>query len=207
MDTIFGFRKYKDRGFTIVETIVVIALFSILSLVVTNAIHAMYRYNDYTFAQAYQVQHARRGIEAMVQDLREMTFADDGTFPLAVMEEHQVGFYSDIDQDQSVEYVEYEVATTTLYKRVYNATDTIPAYDLTAPDETYILSEYVQNIDQSTSTFRYYDANGLEMNGASDIVDARYIETQLIINIDPIHDPGQYMLRSSAALRNVKENL
>jgi hypothetical protein len=65
----------------------------------------------------------------------------------------------------------------------------------------------VQNGLQATSTFFYYDVNGTAVTNSSNITDVRYVEAQIIVNIDPIRDPGQFMLRSSAALRNVKENL
>ena len=195
-------------AFTLVETIVVVALFSILSLAIANSIHALYRYNAYTFAQAYQVQNARTGVQALVRDMREMTFADNGAFPLVQMDTHQIAFYSDIDRDDSVEYVEYElISASTLEKRIYNATGSPPVYDTVTPDQTFTLSEYVQNYLQDLDTFTYYDGNGEVLASSSDLTNVRYIEARLIINIDPTRDPGEYMLRSSAALRNVKENL
>ena len=84
------------QGLTLVETIVVVTIFSLLMIGVANSIAAFYRFNAYTIAQAYQVAEARRGVERLVRDVREMTYADDGTFPLARMEEHLIGFYSDI---------------------------------------------------------------------------------------------------------------
>lgn len=199
-------KQRRIRGMTLVETLVALALFSVLLLAVMESVSAFYRYNAYSIAQSYQVDHARRGITSLVRDLREMTYADDGTFPLAVMQANTVGFYSDIDRDDSVEYVEYELSGTTLTKRVYDATGTPPVYDA-IPEQTNTISEYVQNILQATSTFRYYDRNGAPATATSTVTDIRYIETALIVNIDPIRDPGEYMLRSSAALRNLKDNL
>ena len=193
---------------TLVELLVSVSLFTILMLVVTNGIQRMYVYNAYTFAQAYQVQNARLGMQALIRDVREMTFADDGTFPLAVMDEHEIGFYSDIDRDNSVEYVTFGyTGSTTIEKSVYNATGTPPVYDFATPDQVITLSRYVQNDLQATSTFYYFDASGVAVTDPNNITDVRYVEAQIIVNIDPVRDPGQFMLRSSAALRNVKENL
>jgi prepilin-type N-terminal cleavage/methylation domain-containing protein len=196
------------RGMTFPEMLVSVALFSLLMFVVTNGIQSMYSYNAYTFAQAYQVQNARLGMQAFIRDVREMTFADDGTFPLAVMETDRIGFYSDIDRDDSVEYVVFEyIASTTIAKNIYNATGSPVVYDTSSPDATIILSRYVQNALQATSTFFYYRDDGTAVTDPFDITEVRYIEAQIIVNIDPVRDPGQFMLRSSAALRNVKENL
>jgi len=202
------FSTYLQSGMTLIELMVSVALFTLLMLVVTTSIQQMYIYNAYTFAQAYQVQNARLGMQALIRDVREMTFADNGTFPLAVMDADEIGFYSDIDRDNSVEYVTFGFnGTSTIEKSIFNATGSPPTYDLSAPDQVITLSRFVQNNFQATSTFFYFDAAGIPVTNSSNITDVRYIEAQIIVNIDPIRSPGQFMLRSSAALRNVKENL
>jgi len=202
-------KKKTIRGMSFVEMIVVLALFSILMIAIGDTVTALYKLKAYTIGQTYQVSNARRGVQTFIKNIREMTFADNGTFPLARMSEHVIGFYSDIDRDSSVEYVEYELATSTiLTKRIYNAIGSPTTYDTTSPDETIILSEYVQNILQGTSTFLYYDTAGNTMPGGSTAVtDVRYITMQLIVNIDPTRNPGQFMLRSSATLRNIMDNI
>ncbi len=188
------------------EMMIVVALYTLVMFAVFLSISTFYKFNAYSIAQSYQVNHARRGMDILVRDIREMTFADDGTFPLAVMEPHRIGFYSDIDRDNSVEYIEYVLASTTLRKYIYGATGNPPVYGST-PEATHILSEYVQNQLQATSTFRYFDTNGALATATTTVTDIVYVEAQIIVNIDPIRDPGQFMLRSSAALRNLKENL
>lgn len=195
----------RGKGFTMVEMIMVIALFSVLLIAVSQSIASFYRLNAYTVAQAYQVDTARLGMEQLVRDLREMTFADDGTFPLISMGTTSIAFFSDIDRDNSVEYVTYTLQDTSLMKRVYNATGSPPTYSTTTPQETLALSEYVQNTLQSTPVFVYYDEEGNSATTTSTVTDIRYIGVSIIVNIDPVRDPGQYMLRSSAALRNLSQ--
>jgi len=135
-----------------------------------------------------------------------MITGEDGTYPVAVIEAHRFGYYSDTDQDDSVEYVEYVLSTTTLTKYTYNAVGVPPTYS-TTPDSEESLSFYVQNSNQGTSTFFYYDNDGNELNASSPIIDVRYVRMQLIVNIDPLRSPGEFMLRSSIAPRNLKDNL
>lgn len=193
----------RMRGLSLVETVVIVALFSVLMIVISESIASFYRLNAYTIAQAYQVDAARRGIDLLVRDLREMTFADDGTFPLVSMGTTSVGFFSDIDRDMSVEYVVYRLASTTLMKYVYNATGTPPIYSTSTPAETSTLSEYVQNALQNVPIFVYYDENGVKATATTTATDIRYVGVNIIVNIDPVRDPGEYSLRSSAALRNL----
>lgn len=192
---------------TFVEMIVVISIASILLLVITNSIVNLYRSNSVALAQSGEVEQARRGMTEWSQDVKEMTNAEDGTFPVAIIDEHHFGYYSDTDLDSTVEYVEYILATTTLRKYTYDPTGSPATYDLTTPDSTEILSLYVQNINQGTSTFFYYDNVGNQLSSTSPIIDVRYIKAQFIINIDPNRTPGQFMLRSSIAPRNLKDNL
>ena len=196
----------KQRGFTLVEMIVTLGIFSLLMIALFDAIATFYRINAYTLAQAYEVNSARRGLELIVRDMREMSYSDDGTFPLASMGTSSIGFYSDIDRDKSVEYVNYVLSGTTLYKYVYNATGSPPVYGTTTPNETYVVSEYVRNNTQATSTFKYYMDGGLPAVSTSTVTDIRYIQTTMIINVDPGRTPGEFTLRSSTAPRNLKIN-
>ena len=194
-----------QTGMTFVEMIVVLAIFALLSMVIMNTVASFYRYNAYTIAQSYQVTQARRGVDTMVRDIREMTFADDGAFPLVARATNTIMFYSDIDDDQSVELVEFSLASTSLYKYIYDAVGSPPSYSTSSPDETLLISEYVNNISESYDTFTYYDTNGTVATSGASIADIRFIDVGVIINIDPIRDPGEFLLRSSASLRNLKE--
>ncbi len=199
---------FASKGMTLVEMIIVTAIFSMLMIALGTTTANLYKANAYNIAQSYEVSHARRGVQTLSRDMREMTFADDGTFPLARMEDHIIGFYSDIDKDNSVEYVEYELSTSTVFiKRVYNATETPVTYDKSAPQETYTLSEYVQNIVDGNPTFFYYDTYGNLATATTTVTDIRYISAELVVNIDPIRSPGQFQLRASAALRNIIDNI
>jgi type II secretory pathway pseudopilin PulG len=200
--------KKLNAGFTLVETVMVTGLFVMLSAVVGTTIVNLYQSNSYTIAQSYEVDHARRGLQTWLGDAREMVYADDGTFPIAITEPHRFGFYSDIDRDFSTEYTVYQLATTTLYKYTYEATGTPPVYNLVTPSRIETLSEYVQNLIQSTSTFMYFDTNGTRITASSSLLtDIRYIDMRMIVNIDPLRSPGEFMLRGGVAPRNLKDNL
>ncbi len=194
---------YK-KGMTLVETMVIVVIMTIISLAIGESISTFYRHNAYTIAQANQVSHARRGIEYLVRDIREMIHADDGSFPLAVKQSNAISFYSDIDRDDSVELVRYQLDSTTLYKYIYDSVGFPPTYSTTTPDKTMIISEYVQNDLQGHDIFSYKDDAGNEVLASDSVTDVFYIGVNLIINIDPLRDPGQFMLRSSASLRNLK---
>jgi hypothetical protein len=192
---------------TLVEVVMLVGIFTVLSLVIFSAIASFYRTNAYTLEQADEVENARRGMNQWVRDVREITGGEDGSYPVAIIDEHEFGYYSDTDLDESVEYVRYELSGTTLRKFTYNATGTPATYNLASPDKTEELSFYVQNINQGTSTFFYFDNAGVQLSSTSPVVDVRYIQAQVIVNIDGYRFPGEFMLRSSVAPRNLKDNL
>lgn len=192
---------------TLVEVVVVLGIYTVLSLVITYTITNFYKLNSYTREQAEEIENARRGMTQWNRDTKEMIGAEDGTYPVAVIDRHRLGYYSNTDQDDSIEYIEYVLASTTLRKFTYEASGNPPVYNLSTPTKEEILSLYVQNIIQATSTFTYFDNAGMQMSSTSPIINVRYITAQIIVNIDPLRSPGEFMLRSSIAPRNLKDNL
>jgi hypothetical protein len=168
----------------------------------------IYKNNSYTFEQANEIEAARRSIGIWTRDAREMTLGADGSYPVEVLQNNKMGFYSDIDRDNSVEYVEYELSSTTLFKKTYNPVGNPPVYSTTTPDVTETLSIYVQNNLQNVPIFTYYSATGTVLASPSAMLtDMRYVTMRVIVNIDPARSPGEFMLHASAAPRNIKDNL
>lgn len=201
--TFLNNKRIQSRGMTLVEMVVVIALFSVLSIAIMTVVSSFYRYNAYTIAQAYQVDSARKGIELLVRDLREMTYSDNGAFPLVTRATSSVEFYSDIDRDNSVELVRYEIVDQTLFKYIYEASG-IPAVYPSEPSRTETISEYVHNDLEEVVMFTYYDNQGGQLSGTG-VSEVRHIDVAMVVNVDPVREPGKYHLRSSASLRNLKE--
>lgn len=200
--------RFSTKGFTLVETIIAIALFTVLLLALFGSVTQIYKYNSMTIEQSNEIEVARKGLLTWVRDAREMTFGANGAFPIGRAESHRIGFFSDIDKDLNVEYVEYRLSSTTLYKDTYEPIGNPPTYSTTTPTRTEILSEYVQNLSQGQVTFRYYSESGaLIASPMAMISDIRYMRINLIVNIDPARSPGEFMLQGSAMPRNLKENL
>jgi hypothetical protein len=200
--------RITHRGMTLTETVIVIGIFTMLSLVIFTSIASLYQTNSYVIGQSYEVDNARRGLDAWMSDAREMTYADNGAFPVAIMEPHRFGFYSDIDADPSVEFVIYELSTTTFYRYTYKATGSPPTYSTSTVARVSKLSEYVQNLLQGLPVFSYFDTNGVLLTATSTLLtDVRYIETGLIVNIDPLRSPGEFLLQNGISPRNLKDNL
>src|SRR3989344_6609897 len=112
-------RKHM-AGFTLVETIVFIAIFTLALLAVTSAITYFYQTNRYLLQQAVAVTNARAGVEHLVRDLREAAFSDDGTYVLVGAATSTVTFYSDVDRDNSVEKIRYFLDNSMFKRGIIN---------------------------------------------------------------------------------------
>lgn len=201
-------KNHTTTGFTLVEMIMVISINTMLLLVISQSVISLYKNHGYTYAQAEEVESARKSISSWSQDAREMTPAANGSFPIVRVEPNRFGFYSDVDRDNGVEYVEFVLTGTNLYKHIYNPIGYPATYNLTSPDESFLLSVYVQNLTQGVTTFLYYNNTGTVIaNPSAMISDIKYIEMSVIVNIDPLRSPGEFMLKGSVTPRNLKDNL
>lgn len=201
------YNAYRNTGMTLVELLVLISIYTVLVLAITRSIQAFYQYNSYTIAQAEEVNSARRGLDRLIADARELTEGEDGSYPIRITEPYRFGFFSDVDRDADVEYVEFELATTTLIKRVHAPTGNPPVYNFGTPDEVITVSTEVRNFEQGAPVFTYIDDAQSTVTSTSSQATIRFIRFSVIVNIDPIRSPGEFMLRSSVAPRNLKDNL
>ncbi len=190
------------RAFSIIEVIVVLGIFTMVMTMIVNSVLTFYRANTSSFEEAVQVQNAERGIQVLVHDLRESTYGDDGSYPLASIASSSITFYSDVDRTSPVEKIRYELKNTSLYRSVLVSSGTPPKYVGAAATST--VSNYVRNFGDAVSVFRYYDASSTEIVDPAQIAKVVSVTISLVVDVTPLHAPGEFTLRSSATLRNLR---
>ncbi|MBU1179085.1 hypothetical protein KKB69_02000 [Patescibacteria group bacterium] len=191
-----------NKGLTIVETLVYIAVFTLAMGAVSGFIIYFYRGNFYIIQQAYAVNSARRGIETMTREIREITYSDSGAYPVVAAQEQSFIFYSDIDKDENVEKVRYFLEGTDFKKSEIQAVGDPPVYQ----DGEEIISVISDNVRNGVQlVFTYYNASSTEVADLSWITDIRLVKVNLVVNVEPNRAPGEFTLTSSAQIRNLKE--
>lgn len=191
------------RGFTLLETLVIVAILPLIMIAIVDSVRFFYRANTSSIEQSFQIASARRGVEFLIKDIREASNADDGSHPIQNIGSTTLTFFSDTDKDASVERIHYELNETILTRHVLNATGTPPEY--VGAGATSTVSDYVRNLEEMTPLFRYYDTDGLEVTDYDRIGDVRSITVNLVVNILPVRAPEEFTLRSSATLRNLRD--
>jgi len=101
----------KEKGFTLVESLVTIIIFALVMGAVISFIFIAYRTYGYAWQQSIAINEARQGIETMVKEIREARPGDDGSYPIEVAQDKEFIFYSDIDEDGDTERVRYFLGT------------------------------------------------------------------------------------------------
>jgi len=104
--------RLKDKGFTMVETMVTIAIFSLVIGATMGFITISYKTYGFSWQQSVAINEARKGIETMVKEIREARTGDDGSYPIEKARDKEFIFFSDIDKDEEVERVRYFLGTT-----------------------------------------------------------------------------------------------
>lgn len=191
------------RAFTLVETIVVVALTSLVGLALFSMIAYFYRSNAYVLEATSAVDSASRGLNKAVSALREASFGEDGAYPLTAAATSTLTFYADIDSDYSVERVRLYLSGGKFYQGTTNAAGNPPSYT-GQPETTIMISDWVKN-PASTPVFRYFDEDGTELTGTIDVGSIRSVQTTLDVDINPQRAPNILRLEGSATVRNLRD--
>lgn len=195
-------RARSARGMTMLEAVVWVSILSMTLLALTTSLLYFYRTNKYAVEQSSAVTSAQRGMDKLVRTIREASYSSQGAFPVVSIGADDFVFYADVDTDSLIEKVHYYVSGTGLFQGIMDATGDPPGY--TTAEATSTLSDYVRNLTQSISTFRYYNASGTEITDYSKWANVRFVTASIVVNVDPNKLPNQLTLSSSAALRNLK---
>ena len=192
------------KAFTLIETIVTIAIFALIFGVVSALIVFGYRTQSYTFQQSLAIDEARKGVETMVKEIREARSGDDGSYVIEKAQDYEFIFYSDIDKDEATEKVRYFIEGTDFKKGVIEPTS-FPVEYPADQEEIITLSEHVVN---QPPIFHYYDGDGQEIvELPARLKDTKLMKVYLVVNVNPNRPPQDFILESAVQIRNLKTNL
>ncbi len=199
----------NTKGFTLVEMVVVIGIFGIMAVLISNFQRDIYNNNKYSQDSLSSAQDARTILRVMVKELRTASPGNDGSFAIAQAATNTVTFFSDTDGDGIKDKIRYFIATTTLKKGLVKPTGNPLTYS--SANET--LSILASDIKNSTSSpmFEYFDntyaGTSSPMTQPVTVTNIHLVKINLMIDADPNKSPVIRTYTSQVNLRNLKDNL
>ncbi|HUY62262.1 MAG TPA: type II secretion system protein [Candidatus Paceibacterota bacterium] len=190
-------------GFTLIETLVTIALTTIVMVALTFLIQYFYQTNAYALEETQAIDSARLSIEHTVADLREASYGADGSYPIAAAATSTVTFYADVDADGTVEKVRYYLSGSTLYRGATEPATSSPSY-AGQPEATTLVVDNIRN-GTSTPLFTYFGANGTQLAEPVDAGQVASVRIDIRTDINPNRAPAIYTLVGGATLRNLHD--
>ena len=148
----------STRAFTLIETLTVIAITALISVTLGVLLVYFYKTNTYTLEQSIAVGQARRGVENSMRDLREASYGNDGSYPIANAATSSITFYANVDTDSVIEKVTYTLQEGSFYRVVVKPIGNPLTYT-NGTTSTSTVATLVVN----TSIFRYFDNTSVEL--------------------------------------------
>ena len=195
----------SQRAFTLIETIVVVAVTALVMVTLGMMIQYFYRTNEYTLEQSIASGQARQGVESAMTYLREASYGSDGSYPIASAATSTVVFYANVNSSPAIERITYELVGNTLYQAVAEPNGNPPSYANATSATTTIATSVVNGT--STPVFSYYDAAGALLPTPVNIAQVASVKTTLVIDVNVNRAPVAFTLSAAATLRNLKEQL
>ncbi len=191
------------RALTLVEMLLTLTISTMVLGVLINSIILFYKANNIAVEQQNQIESARRGVQLLVGDIREASYGEDGSFPLAEMGSTSIAFFSETDGVAGTERIRYSLQGTSLLRNVTQATGNPLQYS--GLGATTTVSQYIRNAEDNLKIFRYYNSLGAEVTSSLDIATVVYVTSSLVVDVTKQHTPGSFTLHASATMRNVRQ--
>lgn len=199
----------KQKGFTLLEVIVSLGIFTLFVSSVVMIFSTGYSYNLILWEQLATQTDGRKALRLVADDVRRAENSSIGSYPIATAENYEFIIYANVDSDIERERVRYFVSNETLYRGVVQPQGSPLSY-VTSTESATEIAQAVVNVNKGVPVFLYYDESftGVEaaMTQPVDITDIRLVKIQLELEADPTKSPVPLHVETYAHIRNLKTN-
>src|SRR3989338_1966642 len=199
--------SHIHHGFSVIETIILIAILGIMLVVIVSFENDMFSLNVYIRDSLDSQQQSKQFLVTFVDEIRSASSSNTGTYPIAEATDASFMFYSDIDNNGTKERIRYFLDGSTLKKSILSPTGSPLGYDEQNAQTSNIML-FVKN--ESTPVFQYYDHSyaGTEppLTQPVNIPDIRLITVTVKTAIKSGKIPAIRTFTTAATIRNLKNN-
>lgn len=205
----FKIKNSCDQGFTLVEVLVAIGIFSIITVGATSLLLWAMHGRDVVFEQLSTQNEGRKAVQDFSNEVRRATASSIGAYPLQTAEEQQIIFYSNIDDDTWRERVRYFVSDRTLKKGILKPSGNPLVYNTANETITEVAHEVANGV---LPIFSYYGENYDGVSNTSTLPSpinvnlVRIIGMKLYLDVKPNVSPEPLINEGKAEIRYFKAN-
>jgi len=203
-------KKITQKGFTIVELIVAIALFVVLSLGVISLVSIMLTTVRQQGGLLADSESARKVAFGIISELRNSVTSSLGAYAIETADDQTLVFYSNVDGGTDIEKIRYFISNGTLVRGVTKPTGNPLVYN-SGNEVTFVVQKNIAN--GANKLFYYYDGtyNGVTDNYLSqpvNVTQVRYVKIKMqVYNKAGVKNQTSYAITVGGSVRNLKDNL
>lgn len=194
------------RGMSLVELIVAIGIMSIVMLGMSAFLASIWRTQSFTMRTGQASFEASRGVEGMVDLMRNAQTGADGSFPVVRATATEFSFFADENHDGKIERVHLFYDESTTPKTIkYGVTDPTTATPPTYPasdDSVSAIASSVVN-DASEPVFSYYDSANTLLSATPTLSTVRMVHVSIMVSPNNSASSNAVEISSFASLRNL----
>ncbi len=194
---------HSKNGFTLIETIIAIAIFAIVMLAITSFFTMIYREQAADIVKLEGTNIAGRALEKIGSEVRKINRAENGAFGIELADEQDFIFYSDVDNDGQTEKIEYFLNGINLERRL---TEPGALLDYSGAAAVTSAASYVRN--GASPIFAYYNETytGSEAPLAypANVTQIKVVGISIDINVNENYFSGLAHTETKIHPRNLK---
>jgi type II secretory pathway pseudopilin PulG len=198
----------KKFAFTVIEIIIVIGIFIIVSLIVFGWQKDIFSFQEIFRKKISFQEQVRKIVKDFTAEVRTAQYSSLGSYPIEEATKSSFIFYSNIDNDQLVERIRYFLDGKKLKKGIIKPSGQPLRYNL-ADEKIIELIDFVINPNQEI--FLYYDKNytgtGNPLPFPVNISSIRLVKMTITIDDDLNRPPEAITETVEVTIRNLKDNL
>ena len=200
----------NQKGFTIIELIISISIFTVLIFVVLGLFLNVFSQPEQNIIAMDMIDQACIITSGFTNEIRNAAVGNDGSYPLNQASNSEIIFYSNYGSSgTAVNRIRYYLSNNNLYKGVVVPTGSPLVYNLALETVTTLMSG-LENA--SAPVFYYY---GGDFNGSGspllqpiNVNEVKFVKINLMVQRHTTENSNDtFLVNAGAAVRNLKDNL
>ncbi len=199
-----NFTKKNLRGFTLAETLVAVAIVSIIAISLGVFQGDIFKKERIARTRILATEQERIALRRFIEEARNISTSSTGAYPILVADSFAFTFYADTDNDNLKERFRYYIQNGSLKKAVMKPVGS-PATYTGAEKVTTVVSSIATS---SMQVFTFYDTNGLTLSNPANVSSIRSVQMKVASVVYGSNGVATTSVsqETRATLRNLKDN-